>query len=89
MRVNAVKVSKAATPVGPGDVLTFAKGERALVIEIVGIGVRRGPASEAQALYVDRSPPPAPREAMEQRVGGRPTGKDRRMMDALKGHHLE
>ena len=85
VRVNGDKVHKPSVQVGAGDVLTFATGDRVRIIEIVAIGMRRGPAPEAQALYIDNSPPPPERKPVEARVGGRPTGKDRRMTDALKG----
>lgn len=83
VRVNSIKVSKAATSVGAGDVLTFLQGRDIRVIEIVACGSRRGPAPEAQTLYTDRTPekparedsvPPAPRYEGK----GRPTKKDRR-----------
>nr|WP_238365520.1 RNA-binding S4 domain-containing protein [Mesobacterium pallidum] len=81
-RVNAEKVLKPAAPVGPGDVLTFTQGNRVRVVRIEGIGTRRGPAVEAQALYTDLTPPDEPRPV---RVGPRPTKKDRREIDQLKG----
>jgi ribosome-associated heat shock protein Hsp15 len=57
VRVNGTRASKPATSVGPGDVLTFAQARAIRVIRIVGVGVRRGPATEAQALYDDLDPP--------------------------------
>ncbi|WP_193217565.1 RNA-binding S4 domain-containing protein [Roseobacter sp. TSBP12] len=57
VRVNSNKVSKAATTVGAGDVLTFAQGNHIRVVKLVACGTRRGPAPEAQALYEDLSPP--------------------------------
>lgn len=67
VRVNSVRVSKAARAVGPGDVLTFAQAGRIRVIRIIATGDRRGPAAEAQALYEDLS------EAAG-RGGGEPLG---------------
>jgi ribosome-associated heat shock protein Hsp15 len=58
VRVNGVRIEQAgATSVGPGDVLTFAQARAIRVIRIVALGTRRGPASEAQALYDDLDPP--------------------------------
>jgi ribosome-associated heat shock protein Hsp15 len=37
--------------VGPGDVLTVVQGDRVRVVRVLGLPVRRGPPSEAQALY--------------------------------------
>ena len=80
VRVNSVRVSKPGVNVKPGDVLTFAQGRAIRVVRIVDTGTRRGPASEAQALYDDRSPPPPPRVPPAPRFdgGGRPTKRDRR-----------
>ena len=83
VRVNAVRVSKPATAVGPGDVLTFPQGARIRVVRITGLGIRRGPATEAQTLYDDLTPE---REdaASTERSGPRPTKRDRRALDALR-----
>ena len=51
IRVNRQRVVKAATCVRCGDVLTASLHGRVRVIEILAIGHRRGPPSEAQALY--------------------------------------
>lgn len=53
VRVNGQTVARVAHAVRPGDVLTFAQADRIRVIRIIDIGERRGPAAEAQALYVD------------------------------------
>lgn len=53
VRLNGQHVTKAAQAVGPGDVLTFAQGRAIRVVRILATGTRRGPASEAQALYRD------------------------------------
>jgi len=37
--------------VAPGMILTFALGPRVRVVRIVALGARRGPATEARALY--------------------------------------
>jgi ribosome-associated heat shock protein Hsp15 len=83
VRVNANRVSKPATAVGAGDVLTFAQGARVRVIRISALGLRRGPAAEAQTLYEDLTPP-APDTPETARTGPRPTKKDRRALDALR-----
>ena len=44
-------VAKPHATVTPGMVLTFALGPRVRVVRIVALGERRGPATEAQALY--------------------------------------
>ena len=61
VRINRQPIAKASTTVKTGDVLTFPQGNRIRVVKIVALGVRRGPASEAQSLYEDLTPvsPPA------------------------------
>ncbi|ATG49589.1 RNA-binding S4 domain-containing protein [Celeribacter ethanolicus] len=93
VRVNSTKVSKAATSVGAGDVLTFPQGHHIRVIRLVGCGTRRGPAPEAQGLYEDLSPPEAPKDPVPSvprfEGKGRPTKKDRRMTDLSRPDMLE
>jgi ribosome-associated heat shock protein Hsp15 len=93
IRVNSEKTDRTDHKVGSGDVLTMSLHGRILVWRILDPGTRRGPASEAQGLYEDISPPPLPREqlsAFDAAVGrrepgaGRPTKKERRETDALK-----
>lgn len=84
MRVNGQPVAKPAHALRPGDVLTFAIGERVRVLRLIAPGVRRGPAPEAATLYEDLSPPPPPPDLSRPRreAGGRPTGRARRAFDA-------
>lgn len=60
VRVNREKTDNAAKAIRVGDVLTLVLGRSVRVIEIRALGTRRGPASEAQALYRDLSTPAAP-----------------------------
>lgn len=76
VRLNGDKVGKASSLVVVGDTLTFPQADRIRVVAILGLALRRGPAAEAQGLYDDQSPAPVPR------VGPRPTGRDRRRMQA-------
>lgn len=80
LRLNGTHQTKPARAVGPGDVLTFAQGDVIRVIRVVGLGDRRGPASEAQALYQDLTPPPAPKPPPNPAFDGkgRPGRKERR-----------
>jgi ribosome-associated heat shock protein Hsp15 len=52
-RLNGQHVSKPGAQVAAGDVLTFPQGDRIRVVRILALGLRRGPAAEAQALYQD------------------------------------
>lgn len=85
VRVDGTPVSKPSRAVGPGDTLTFVKERDTMVVRILACGTRRGPAPEAQMLYQDLTPapaPPKPGEAQAAAPGsdgkGRPTKKDRR-----------
>ena len=93
VRINREKAEKPSLTVKPGDVLTITVGPRVRILKVVALGARRGPPAEAQGLYQDLSPPPPPRTAapdtplgVERDVGtGRPTKRERRLTDRLKG----
>lgn len=51
IRRNGVRVTKRDQPVAAGDILTLPLGQNVLVIEILTLPVRRGPAQEAQDCY--------------------------------------
>lgn len=91
-RVNGVLVGKPAFGVSTGDVLTFSQNQDVRVIKVIALGTRRGPASEAQALYDDLAPP-QPRERPPQAPkydgGGRPSKRDRRALEQLRRDMLE
>ena len=84
-----IPVAKASHTVRPGDVLTFALAGQVRVIRILALGLRRGPAPEARALYQDLTPP---QTRMRQEPGpgarpagsGRPTKRDGRAVDRLR-----
>lgn len=92
IRINSDKTVRSDHKVGAGDVLTMSLQGRVLVWRIIDPGTRRGPASEAQGLYEDMSPPPLPKAerspyeaAIAERPQGaeRPTKKERRDTDRL------
>lgn len=94
LRVNGQPITKAHYLVKPGDVLTFPLGPHIRVIKVLALGVRRGPANEAQTLYEDLEPPqPRPRATaaptgqpgLRDPGSGRPTKRERRATDALRG----
>lgn len=45
------RVDRAHQPVQTGDLLSLVVHDRALALEVLGLGTRRGPASEARLLY--------------------------------------
>ncbi|MFC3691254.1 RNA-binding S4 domain-containing protein [Chenggangzhangella methanolivorans] len=51
VRLNGRRIDAAGRAVRVGDVLTIALDRSVLVLEIVDLGERRGPAVEAQMLY--------------------------------------
>lgn len=63
-RVNGQRTRKPGHGACIGDVLTFVQGQQVRVIKVLALGLRRGPAAEAQALYLDLDPQPLP-EALE------------------------
>jgi ribosome-associated heat shock protein Hsp15 len=63
MRINGQPTSKPGRQVRPGDVLTFAQGDRIRLIRVLAPGERRGPAPEARTLYLDLDPPATPDSA--------------------------
>ena len=91
LRINGDPVDKPSQNVRPGDVLTFAKEGYIRLIQVDAIGERRGPAIEAQALYTDLDPPQTktkettPKLAEREAGTGRPTKRERREIDALRG----
>lgn len=95
VRVNRERVTKSHGAVRPGDVLTFPQGKDIRVVKVLGCGIRRGPATEAEALYQDLAPVsqvPADRDAMvvpavvaeRERGAGRPTKAQRRAMESFR-----
>lgn len=94
LRVNETPTAKPHYQARPGDVLTFPKGDHIRVIQVDAIGKRRGPAAEAQTLYTDLAPPvprkksdapPKAKSGERERGAGRPTKKERRETDRLRG----
>lgn len=97
LRLNGEVMSKPHRTAVVGQVLTFMQQNDVRVIEIVVLGQRRGPATEAAELYNDLSPPVARTKVDETTVqgfenrlrgSGRPTKRLRRETDQLKAIHL-
>ena len=60
VRVNGTRISRPGRDVAEGDTLTFPQGQRIRLVRITALGHRRGPATEAQGLYLDLDPPATP-----------------------------
>lgn len=85
---NSVKASKMVRAGMNLEVRTLG-GLR--ILEIAALGERRGPAAEAQTLYVDHTPPPPPREEVDpmvyrERGLGRPSKRDLREIRKIRGY---
>jgi ribosome-associated heat shock protein Hsp15 len=91
VRLNGTRIQIASQTVKMGDVLTIALDERVKVLEVRDFAEARGSAPLAQRLYTDRSPPPVPRPErpptglVRDAGSGRPTKRDRREIDRIKG----
>jgi len=91
VRSGGNAISKAHHQVRIGDVLTFAQGRYIRVVKVLAVGARRGPASEARAPYEDPKPPetsqarPATSGGRRPAGAGRPTKRERRRIDQLRG----
>jgi ribosome-associated heat shock protein Hsp15 len=93
VKVNGV-AAKPSKEVGPGDRLELRTGPVRREVVVIGVAPRRGPASEAVKLYEETAESIAARErhSDERRLarqdggeGGRPTKRDRRLLERLKG----
>jgi len=99
VRVNRVRTVKASHSVKPGDVVTINVGPRVRVLKVVQPGTRRGPATEARGLFDELTAPREGSllAASDARPGdvavpatrapgaGRPTKRERRQIESLKG----
>jgi ribosome-associated heat shock protein Hsp15 len=91
VRVNGEKV-KPAQALKAGDQVRVRRSdgwERIVTVTRL-ISKRVGPPAAAEC-YIDQSPPPPPREfagpvAVRDRGAGRPTKRERREVDRLRGH---
>lgn len=89
--VNGQKVRQPSHQLKVGDRLDIAMPERDLVLVVKLPGERRGPYQEARLLYEDLTPVPekkpfSPSEPGVRAPGaGRPTKKERRALDDLRG----
>jgi ribosome-associated heat shock protein Hsp15 len=97
IRVNRERVDTPSRPIKIGDVVTSRVHRTIRVWRVVALGEKRGPASEAAKLYEDLTPSSLPLAATPPEIAaragwgerepgaGRPTKKERRRTDFLKG----
>ncbi|MEO0635992.1 MAG: RNA-binding S4 domain-containing protein [Pseudomonadota bacterium] len=91
VRIDTVRAEAAHKTVRPGHVLTITLERDIRVLEVLLPGERRGPASEAQLLYKDLSPPKPkrsdhvdPRRVAAPKPEKRPSRRDRAALEGLK-----
>ena len=83
--------AKPSRSVRIGDRLRVTLGEWRRELVVQALGERRGPAPEARALYEDLSPPPprrlhrVPPPVLRTAGLGRPTKRERRLLDRVRG----
>ncbi|TFD51213.1 RNA-binding S4 domain-containing protein [Cryobacterium frigoriphilum] len=90
VKVNGVK-AKAAQALHIGDEVRVRSDGFDRVLVVSRLVVKRVGATVAAECYVDNTPPPPPREEvalvpMRDRGAGRPTKRERREIEELRGH---
>ena len=86
VRVND-QPAKPATPIRSGDTVRTRVYDIPRIVEVSRVIEKRVGAPEAQACYVDHTPPPPERQsavALRERGAGRPTKRDRRRLDQFR-----
>ena len=96
IRINSNKTTKPAAKVKTHDVLTLSYVNEIRLIQVQSLGSRRGPASEAQSLYIEltesrieTSIVKSTIEKLKKDSNKRPTKKDRRLLDKIVIKTLE
>ena len=85
LRINGTLIAKPSRCVVVGDVITFPKELNVRVVEIRDLGDRRGPASEAQALYTDLAPiEKEVKMNSVSRISKKPTTRERKALIRFK-----
>ncbi|MGW3569919.1 RNA-binding S4 domain-containing protein [Streptomyces sp. NPDC000941] len=90
VRLNGERV-KAAHAVRPGDEVRLFHAGRERIVVVKRLVRKRVGAAVAAECFIDNSPPPPPREEVavvghRDRGTGRPTKRDRRDTERLRGH---
>ncbi|MGW9020759.1 RNA-binding S4 domain-containing protein [Leucobacter chromiiresistens] len=89
VRVNGA-TAKASQAVRLGDEVRVRRNGFDTIYRVAGLPVRRGSAADAAQHFDDLTPPPPPRverpaEIVRDRGAGRPTKRERRDIDRLRG----
>ncbi|WP_020501640.1 RNA-binding S4 domain-containing protein [Sciscionella marina] len=88
VKING-RPAKAGTTVTPGDEVRARINGRSVIVEVVRVIQKRVGASVAVGCLIDRTPKPVAADtapvARRERGAGRPTKRDRRQLDRLRG----
>jgi ribosome-associated heat shock protein Hsp15 len=87
VRIND-RTAKPATTVSPGDEVRVRVGDTTRIVEVVRVIQKRVGATDAAACLIDRTPAPPPETAApvarRDRGAGRPTKRERRILDKFR-----
>lgn len=89
VRVNDAS-AKPAQPVRVGDIVRVRLHSLERIYRVTGLATKRGSATEAAKYFEDLTPPPPPRVERPMSVvrdpgAGRPSKRERRELDRLRG----
>ena len=91
VRVND-RPAKPATMISPGDEVRARVGDTTRIVEVVRVIQKRVGAADAVTCFIDRTPAPPPVAAVpvayRDRGAGRPTKRDRRMLDRWRAGQI-
>lgn len=91
VRIND-KPAKPATTVSPGDEVRARVGDTTRIVEVVRVIQKRVGAADAATCFLDRTPKPTPETsvpvARRDRGAGRPTKRERRVLDRFRTPEL-
>jgi ribosome-associated heat shock protein Hsp15 len=91
VRVND-RPAKPATPVSPGDEVRARVHDTTRIVEVVRVIQKRVGAADAATCFIDRTPAPPPETAIpvarRERGAGRPTKRERRILDEFRSGRL-
>jgi len=85
VRVND-RPAKPATTVSPGDEVRARVGSTIRIVEVARVIQKRVGPADAATCFIDRTPPPPtePPVAHRDRGAGRPTKRERRILDKFR-----
>lgn len=93
VQVNGER-AKAAQPVRLGDEVRLRNTDIERTVQVARLVVKRVGATVAVDYFVDLTPPPPPKEevaatVLRDRGAGRPTKRERRELERLRGRHSD